>query len=686
MGSVLTGKPRTLHRRIVSGSFVLLLGSGLTIAINLAYNIVVAQFLGPSGFGQATAIYTLLTLLSAVSLAFQIVASKVVAQQSSQQGKAAVYRAFLQCSWACGIFVGFLLLIFEQAVSSYLNLLDPTLIGLIGIGAAFYVPLGSRRGYIQGTYGFRALAINFVLEGTVRLGGSLILIALGMGIRGVILANSAALVIAYLAIPPKLAAPIPNPLSFASSFRETYQAIVFFSGQMLIGNCGIVLVNHFLPAHTAGLYAAVAMVGRVIFTMTSAVVNTTFPLVAGTHDEERKDLRLIATSLFLVLGSGLVVTLGLCLTPPAAWTMLLGSGFEIEGRYNLSYLLALFALSTIIYSLSAVVITYEMSYKIANTSWVQLGFSAVLVAAICGFHASLREVILVQLFLMMALFICVAAPFLIDLLSDPKEMLICAGSRPLKLIRRVSEDEAVAEFLKSDFHHREFRQYQKTFRPIVFKPNLGDTGENAQRKALLFMRHLSLWNEIPAGTDWFEVEIDESDLGHLRAFPRAQWRKAARGSLSITDVVEGIREHRDSLETEFLWKLEAIGGRLQLEDPGWGAAIFIGLNENEPLTVLDGNHRLVAAMLASPRQLKKLRFVCGLSQRMTECCWYNTNLLTLFQYAWHLMTNTFRRPEAELARFLRVAEMQSSQIQAQTPVSKVPALSFALRDETRNPS
>jgi len=62
---------KTLQARIVSGSIVLLSGSGLNTAINLAYNIAVARYLGPKGFGHATVIYTILVLLSAITLAFQ---------------------------------------------------------------------------------------------------------------------------------------------------------------------------------------------------------------------------------------------------------------------------------------------------------------------------------------------------------------------------------------------------------------------------------------------------------------------------------------------------------------------------------------------------------------------------------------------------------------------------------------
>jgi O-antigen/teichoic acid export membrane protein len=662
--SVLSGlaqKPKTLPARIVSGSVILLSGSGMTIATNLLYNIIVARFLGPNGYGQATVVYTLLTLLSAVTLSFQIVTSKVVAQQSTPEGKAAVYRGLHRIAWACGVLVGLALLCFRVQIADYLNLPDSTLVALLAIGAAFYMPLGPRRGYIQGSFGFRALAINLVLEGGVRLGGSYLLILAGFGVRGVIAANAAAIAAAYFAVAPPLAHKVPNPLQFSYAFRETSQAIVFYSGQMLIGNCGIVLVNHFFPAKHAGLYAAVAMVGRVIFTMSSAVVNSTFPLVAGTCDEERRDLKVIATSLMLVLGSGAALALALCVAPPWVWTSLFGSGFQTGGPYSLSYLLALYAVTTVVYCLSAVIITFEMSYKIANTSWVQLAFSGVLVLGICLFHHSLREVILVQLVLMAILFVFVALPFLIDSLTDPKDLLVNGNCRPVRLIRRLSEDEVIAEFLKSDFRCSEFRDYQEALHHVVYKPDFSDAAENAKRRALLYLRHLALWKELPSDTEWFEAEVEEADLRSIRVFPRAHWRKLADGNFSIVKIAEGMQTRQHAMDPAFLAKIAAIRDLFIQEDPSFAAVLLIGVNENEPLTILDGNHRLTAALLASPSMLKRLRFVCGLSPRMTECCWYNTNIGTLLRYGRNMLTHARRNPEAELTQLLQRSESLGDQ-------------------------
>jgi O-antigen/teichoic acid export membrane protein len=643
---------KTLQARIVSGSIVLLSGSGLNTVINLVYNIEIARALGPRGFGHATVIYTILVLLSAVTLSFQIIATKFIAQQESRPGKTAVYRLFHRASWVCGISVAILLVAFQGQVSAYLNLPDSVLVAIIAVGAGFYIPLGARRGFIQGTCGFRNLATNLVIEQAVRLIGSVAFIAAGWGLYGVIAANSAAIAIAYYTANVKLTGHLPNPLRLSNATHETAQAIIFFAGQMIINNCGIVLVNHFFLAREAGLYAAVAMVGRVIFSFSQAVVNSTFPLVAGTSNEERRDLRVIATSLMLVLGVGLAITIGLCIAPPELWTHLFGSDFAIAGKYNLPYLLALYALATVIYSLAGVIITFEMSYKIANTSWVQLGFSALLIGAICTFHSSLREVVLVQLVLMGLLFVFVAVPFLINSLTDPKDLLTSCNQRPVRLIRAVSEEAAIAEFLKNDFHNPAFHAYQSSLRDIVMDPDLDNADENAKRRALFFIRHLYLWREIPPDTEWYEAEISVADLGNIRMFPRAQWRKVANGRFATLDVAEGIRKRQDQLDAAFIAKLHAIGHRFDREDHGLGTVLLIGVSENEPLTVLDGNHRLMAAMLHSPQELGKLRFLCGLSPHMTDCCWYRTNLMTLFRYARNVLTHSSRNPAAELARLL----------------------------------
>jgi hypothetical protein len=355
-----------------------------------------------------------------------------------------------------------------------------------------------------------------------------------------------------------------------------------------------------------------------------------------------------------VLAIGSALALGLRFAPAGIWTALFGSQFAIAGKYGLPYLLALYAATTVLYSLSVVMIAYEMSYKIANTSWVQLAFSGVLVAGICRFHSSLHQVIWIQLVLMVGLLVVVAVPFLLDLLIGVKNVREVAASQAIRIIRRISEDEVIAEFLKNDFNNPAFKEYQGSLSGLVTTPHLDDAGENAKRRALLFIRHLALWRELPRGTEWFEVEVRAADLGQIRVFPRAQWRKLARGNFAISAIAERMRtfRSRNLPEEVFLAKIAALRDRLH-QDSDPGTVLLIGLNETEPFTILDGNHRLVAATLTSPRNVQKFRFLCGLSPRMAECCWYETNVMTLFRYGTNLLTHLVHDPEAELARLLQ---------------------------------
>jgi hypothetical protein len=148
------------------------------------------------------------------------------------------------------------------------------------------------------------------------------------------------------------------------------------------------------------------------------------------------------------------------------------------------------------------------------------------------------------------------------------------------------------------------------------------------------------------------VEISAEDLNRIRVFPRAQWRNLARGDFSINGIAERIRTRRNAIEGQFAEKITAIRDWL-VQEKVVGAVLLIGINESEALTVLDGNHRLVAAMLASPSTVQKLRFLCGLSPRMSECCWYNTNVVTLLRYGRNVLRYLVRNPEAELERFLQ---------------------------------
>ena len=400
-------KPRSVHARVLSGSLIMLVSMMLVNLFNFAYNVVMARTLGPGEFGHINAAVTILLLASCISLAFQLVCTKFVARNEAPGAKAAVFHTLLSKAWIASLALGVLLFATQKPVARYLNLPNPWMMGILAAGIAFYAPLGVKRGAMQGACAFPRLGGNFVLEAFTRFIVGVGLVIAGYGVLGAVGAISAAVITAYFLprVPPELR--VQPGTATPPAFAEAVQAIVFFVGQVIINNIDILLVKHFFPSDPAGVYAAIAQIGRLLyFAAWFGVVNAMFPVTAAAKEENRK-AHGIGLPLALVFGISLVFVAIAALFPHLIMGVIFGSRFM-----DIGWLLALYAIATGLYSLSVVFIAYEMSRRIANTGWLQLMFSGALVLGICLFHGTLREVILVRVVLMAIMLAMVCVPFL----------------------------------------------------------------------------------------------------------------------------------------------------------------------------------------------------------------------------------------------------------------------------------
>lgn len=217
------------------------------------------------------------------------------------------------------------------------------------------------------------------------------------------------------------------------------------------------------------------------------------------------------------------------------------------------------------------------------------------------------------------------------------------------LKRRISEAEIIAEFLKNEFYQKEYDKDRQEFEPIVLNPDLADEAQNVVRRALLYRRRGHMWREIPTDTVWHEAQIDADDLKRIRVFPRAHWRKISDGSFLLSEIVRRIRESAIRNTDPAFLKIQLLRYRLQCDSVN-STVLLIGVDEELPLTILEGNHRLAAAMLVSPDLVQTgFRMICGLSPRMYESCWYDTNIPTLWTYIKNRLNNLVDK-EADVDR------------------------------------
>ena len=265
------------HAKILNGSITLLIGSVVVSLANFGYNIGVARLLGPSDFSHAAAAVTILMLISAITLAFQLVGTKLIAKADSVERKAGIFQHLMKRAWIVGIGLGVFMLVANSVLTAYLRFSTPWIVILLSIGLTIYVPLGVKRGGLQGTCRFRALAWNMGAETVIKFVAAIVLIEMGFGVLGAVAAISGSVIVAFL-LPDSAkelrgpaAAGVPTPVG------EARQAIVFFVGQVIISNIDILMVKHFFPPAEAGLYAAIALVGRLLYFASWSVVSAMFP-------------------------------------------------------------------------------------------------------------------------------------------------------------------------------------------------------------------------------------------------------------------------------------------------------------------------------------------------------------------------------------------------------------------------
>ena len=406
--AVATLRSEPTHTRILGGSIIMLLGSVLVSVFNFGYNVAVARMLGPAAFGHAAAAGTLLMMVSAITLSFQLVCAKVIARSETPSSKASVYAALQRKSWIVGLLIGSGLVITSKWVADYLNLPSPWLVILLALGLAVYIPLGTKRGGLQGTCKFTSLSWNLILETVIKLLGAVLFIKMGYGVNGAVAAVSISVLLAYFfpAVPSELKA--YRKSGVRASFGEGVQAIVFFTGQVVINNVDILMVKHFFNNDQAGLYAAIALVGRVLYLASWSVVSAMFPISAGAEPGNENNTVLVVP-LAIVLIISLLFIVGLGAFPEPVLRITFGSSFLMSA--DMHALLSLRAAATGTYSLAVVLMAYEMSRKIANTGWMQLAISGAIILGIQLFHSDLHQVVAVQLVLMVALLLIVSLPF-----------------------------------------------------------------------------------------------------------------------------------------------------------------------------------------------------------------------------------------------------------------------------------
>lgn len=396
-----------VRSRLLSGSALLLASATLVNAGNYLFNLLLGRWLGPAAFADLSLIVTLFLVTSFITAGLQTPAARfsaLFAADSDMQGISNVRRWSTRRAAGLGAILAALLCLGAPLWSAFFatNSIWPFVI--FGLFVPFYLVQGVDRGLLQGRTRFGWLAVTYQTEMWSRLAISIVLVAIGWAVNGAVLGIGLSFVAAWL-VAGRVARDLPKPQPLAPTLsREllvfTGPVLVAQLGQILINNSDILIVRRFFPAADAGTYAALALIGRMVFFATWSVVTAMFPIAAQRFKRGEAHRPLLYISLGIVLAGSLVITAITYFFPVPIVTLLFGPAY-----LSIAPLLWLYALATMFYALANVVINYRLSIGNTGGTYMAIVAGVAQVTALWMWHDTLTQVVLIQVGLMGALFV-----------------------------------------------------------------------------------------------------------------------------------------------------------------------------------------------------------------------------------------------------------------------------------------
>lgn len=277
------------------------LGAATLVAsgANYASNLVLGRRLEVDEFADAALVVSGLLLLSAVALGLQLTVARAIATG----GGASAARRLERRAVIVGAGAGATVAVLSPMIASRFNMGSPVPLIVLAAGVPIFFSMAMRRGVLQASHRFGQIALSQVAEPLARLAITMVALSMGLG------ATSAAVgLVAAFAVGWVVSSPGALRLEATTTIRETRSAVgatvLLLIGQVVIANGDLWVVAALIPSD-AGSYAAVALVGRLVFIAGWSIVTVVFPTLASGSGAASGRLLLKAVGSAAIVGSAL---------------------------------------------------------------------------------------------------------------------------------------------------------------------------------------------------------------------------------------------------------------------------------------------------------------------------------------------------------------------------------------------
>lgn len=346
---------------------IFLAGSVAVGALNYLYYPVLGRLLDPETFGEVQTLVTLFLQLGIFLVVLSMVIVTFVTNYSPTKRNELVFEFEKLALLVSGVLL-IAAVVFGQQLQAWLHFNSAWPFALLGLAVVASVPFYIRGAFLRGYQRFGLVSLGNIVAAGGKLLLSAVLVAGGLGtigaMGGVVLAQIVACALiawwAYRAGLQSLAAKkwqLPNLALLAPELRYGGVVLAASLAITLQYSIDIVVIKHYFDATTAGLYAGIAAVARILFFLTASIAQVLISKIKM-EDPNKQNQQILHKSLVLLMGISLPVLLVTMIFPTQVVSLLMGQTYT-----HLAYLLPKLSLSVCIVAIINLLAAYYLALR-----------------------------------------------------------------------------------------------------------------------------------------------------------------------------------------------------------------------------------------------------------------------------------------------------------------------------------
>lgn len=393
-----------LNNPLLFGSAIVMIGSNITNILNYLYHLLMGRMLGPVSYGELAAIISLLSLLGIVPAAVSLVIIKYVSAAKSLKETSNLVAWLKAKAFKVSLIFSIAIIFLSPFISSFLHINKSLYVILAALSFLFSLQSLINRSILQGLIMFKEMVITVLIENSIKLMVSIVLIYFGFRVGGAMFAFVVAALVGWFATNLYLRNKINDSFNDLPKIKSmlifTIPVLIQTASLASLYSSDVLLVKHFFSPHEAGIYAAMSTLGKIILFGSGPISTVMFPIVSKRQAVGQNYSKIFKVSLLGTALLAIAILLIYYLLPNIVITGLYGSQY-----LEASNLLVWFGIFITLFSLSSLFTNYYLSLGKSNVVIFPFIAAILQIIMIWFWHQNLFIVILISILITALLFI-----------------------------------------------------------------------------------------------------------------------------------------------------------------------------------------------------------------------------------------------------------------------------------------